>query len=80
MQTTSTGTETTSGARTFTILSFVFAALALFLFPPILGSVALVLGIIGRAKGDSLATWAIVASIPAMILGMLIGAALFAAD
>ena len=76
MQTTET--RTTTSGRTMTIISFVLAALALFLVPPLFGGAALVLAIIARTKGDPLATWAIVASIVGIVAGMFIGALVMA--
>ena len=71
------GTATGKG-RPFTIASFICAAVALIFLPPILGIVGVILGVVGRARGDrSLATWAIVASVACAVIGMILGAIIF---
>ena len=71
---------TNTAARVFTILAFVFAALALFFFPPIFGLLAVVLGLIGGFMGDRPLGWyAAGAGVVAAIIGMILGAVVFSA-
>ena len=63
-----------TGARVCSIIAFVLAAIAVFLFPIIFGPAAIVLGIVGYAMGDKvLGKWAIVAGVVGMVLGFVLG-------
>jgi thiol:disulfide interchange protein len=75
-----TSTRSTTSGRTMTIISFVLSGIALFFFPPVFGGAALITGVVARSKGDHLATWAIVASVVAIVAGMAIGAAIVASN
>ncbi|HEY0698225.1 MAG TPA: hypothetical protein VGD43_10510 [Micromonospora sp.] len=76
MENTTTPARSRSGARICTIIGFVFAALAVFLFPPLFGLVAIVLGIVGATMGDKPLGWyAAAAGLLGAILGMLLAAA-----
>ena len=67
----------TNAARICTIVSFVFAVLALLLNPIIFGLVGLVLGIVGAVLGDKPLGWyAAAASVVGAILGIVVGAIL----
>lgn len=62
-----------SAARICTIVSFVFAVLALLLNPILFGVVGLVLGVVGAVLGDKPLGWyAAGANVAAMLLSMLI--------
>ncbi|SCL30678.1 hypothetical protein GA0070616_4121 [Micromonospora nigra] len=66
-----------SAARICTIVSFVFAVLALLLNPVLFGVVGLVLGVVGAVLGDKPLGWyAAGANVVAMLLSMLILSAL----
>jgi hypothetical protein len=67
-------------ARRFTIVSFVCAAIALVLLPPIVGVVGAVFGFIGYAKGDRLGLWAGLTSIVAVVAGLMIAAMIMSAN
>ncbi len=64
----------TTGARVCSILALVFGAVAVLFFPIIFGPAAIILGIIGAAKGDKLGIWGIVAGVVGMIAGIALGA------
>lgn len=62
-----------SAARICTIIAFVFAAIAIFILPPLFGLVGLVLGIVGAVLGDKPLGWyAAAASVAGAVLGMII--------
>ena len=66
-----------SAARVCTIIGFVFAAIALFFYPPVFGLAALVLGIVGGALGDRPLGWfAAGAGVVGAALGMMLAALL----
>jgi hypothetical protein len=66
-----------SSARVMSILAFVMAVVALFFLPILFGPIAIVLGGIATAKGDSLGKWALAAGIVGMVGGMALGAAVW---
>jgi hypothetical protein len=69
------------GGRGFTIAAFVCAAIAVLILPPVFGIAGIVLGAVGRSKGDrELGKWAIIASIAGMILGFVLGAIVLSAS
>lgn len=63
-----------NNGRVFTIIAFVFAAIALLFCPPLFGVAGIVLGAIGHSKGDPLGKWAIGAAAVCMVVGMILGA------
>lgn len=69
----------TPAGRTYTIIAFVLAAVALLFFPIVLGPAAAILAGIGMSKGDPIAKWALVAAIVCTIGGFAIGYAVFEA-
>ena len=70
----------TGNGRTFTIIGFICAAVAVFFLPIVLGPAAIILGLVGRSKGDPLGTWAAVAGAVALVVGLVLGAMVFAAS
>ncbi|MFF2555833.1 hypothetical protein ACFVUS_32820 [Nocardia sp. NPDC058058] len=65
------------GTQIFSIIGFICAGIALLFCPPIFGIAGIVLGIIGSNKGEPLGKWAAIASGVALVVGMLIGLALY---
>lgn len=63
--------------RGYTIASFICAVIALVFFPVVLGPLGAVLGYVGHRKGDPAGKWALIASIAALVLGMIIGLIVF---
>ena len=76
---TTTGTAT-GGARTMTIIGFVCAAISLLFLPIVFGPAAIVLGIVAYKKGDRLGMWAAVAGAAGLVIGMVLGMLVFAAN
>jgi hypothetical protein len=69
-----------TAARVCTIISFVFAAIAVLFFPIIFGVAAIVLSIVGYSMGDrALGKWAIAAAIVGTILGFVLGFLVYSA-
>jgi hypothetical protein len=67
-------TRPATAARVCTIISFVFAAIAVLFFPIIFGIAAIALSIVGYNMGDrALGKWAIAAAIVGTVLGFLLG-------
>jgi hypothetical protein len=67
----------TNAARICTIVSFVFAVLALLLNPIIFGLVGLVLGIVGAVLGDKPLGWyAAAANVVAIVINLVVLAAI----
>ena len=62
-----------SAGRGFTIGAFVCAAIALFILPPVFGIAGIILGSVGRSKGDPLGRTAMIVSGVCLVLGMIIG-------
>ncbi|WP_194815841.1 phage holin family protein [Nocardia sp. XZ_19_385] len=60
-----------SGTQLFSIIGFVCAALALFFCPILFGPAGIILGLVGRNKGESLGKWAAIASAVCLVLGLL---------
>lgn len=73
------GSSATPAGRTYTIIAFVLAALAVLFVPILLGPVAAILAGIGMSKGDPLAKWALVTAIVCTIAGFVLGYAAFEA-
>lgn len=67
-----------ASGNTFSILGIVFGGIAFLFLPVILGPAGLVLAIIGKKKNESLAVIAIVVAALGTVLGMLLGAIVFA--
>lgn len=63
--------------RTLSIIGFVLAGIALFLFPPVFGIAGAIVGYLGHRKGDPLGKWAAGASIAAVVVGMILGFVVF---
>ena len=67
-----------NAARICTILAFVFAVIAIFLLPPLVGLVGLILGIVGAVLGDKPLGWyAAAASVVGAVIGLIISYALY---
>ncbi|MBL7255358.1 hypothetical protein [Paractinoplanes lichenicola] len=80
-QMTSRRTGSVTGARVCTIIAFVFAALAVLFLPPVMGLVAIVLGLVGGYLGDRPLGWyAAAAGAVGAVLGMVLGAILLNAS
>lgn len=62
-----------SAGRGFTIGAFVCAAIALLILPPVFGIAGIVLGSVGRSKGDPLGKTAMIVSGVCLGVGMIIG-------
>lgn len=68
-------TGSTSTARVLSIVGAVLGALALVIFPIILGPIGAVLGFVGYSKGDKpLGLYVGIGAIVATIVGMILGA------
>ena len=65
----------TGAGRTLSIIGFVCAALAVFFLPIVFGPAAIVLGIVGYAKGDRLGMWAAIAGVVGLVAGIALGMA-----
>lgn len=65
--------------RGYTIAGGICAVLALAVLPPLLGVIALVLGIVGYRKGDPAGRYVAVAAVICAVAGMIIGAAVLSA-
>jgi hypothetical protein len=71
---TASAPETTkAGGNTLSIIGIVCGVVAILFLPIILGPVGIVLGIIGRQRGERLGTIAIVVAAVGMIIGMILG-------
>ena len=68
-----------SAGRGFTIGAFVCAVVALLILPPVFGIAGIVLGSVGKNKGDPLGKTAMIVSAVCMVVGFAIGAAVFLA-
>ncbi len=58
--------------RGYTVGSFILAVLAILVYPPLHGVIGAVLGYIGHRKGDSLGRTAMVCSLTAMVVGLVV--------
>lgn len=72
--------QATTAGRVMSILGFVFAAVALFLFPILFGPIAMVCSGIGVGLHDRLGKPALITSILCTIGGFVLGALVFAAS
>ncbi|MRH86802.1 hypothetical protein GFY24_04845 [Nocardia sp. SYP-A9097] len=66
-----------SGPQIFSIIGFVCAGIALLFCPPGFGIAGIVLGVIGNSKGEPLGKWAAIASGITLVLGVIIGLAIY---
>lgn len=65
-------------AQVFSIIAFVFAVIAVLVYPIVFGAAAIILGLVGRLRGERLATRAILAGVAGLVLGLLIGVTIVA--
>lgn len=65
-----------STGNAYSIVGIVMGAIAFFFFPIVLGPVGLILGAVGKSKGESKAVVAIVVSAAGLVIGMILGAML----
>lgn len=66
-----------SAGRSFTIGAFVCAVIALIILPPVFGIAGIVLGNVGKNKGDPLGKTAMIVSAVCLVVGMIIGVLIF---
>lgn len=64
----------TSSSNVLSILAIVFGVVSILLFPIILGPIGIVLGIVGKTRGEKLSTIGIAVAVVGMILGFVLGA------
>ncbi|MFC4375586.1 hypothetical protein ACFO5K_15910 [Nocardia halotolerans] len=73
--------ESVAPARqSWSTVGFVFAAIALLLFPLIFGVIGIGAGLYGHKKGEALGYWAAVAALTALLAGLAIRVFFFDAD
>lgn len=65
--------------RAYTVNSFIMALLAIAVLPPLHGIIGAVLGYVGLQKGDPLGRTAMVCSLVAMLVGMVVAVVLYRA-
>ena len=65
--------------RGYTVSSFVMAAVAVAVLPPLLGGIGAVLGYVGLRKGDPRGRAAMVCSLVAIVVGSLLAMAVYEA-
>lgn len=65
-------------SSSLSIAAFVCAAISVLFFPIVFGPVAIVLAAVAMSRGEPLGTLALGLSIPAMLLGFLIGFLVYA--
>jgi hypothetical protein len=68
-----------NNGRVYTILGFVFAAVAVLFLPIVFGPAGIILGLVGRSKGDRHGGIAAILATVGMILGFILGAAVMTA-
>ena len=68
----------TSPGNTFSIIGLICGAVAFLFLPVVFGPAGLILGGIGKSKGESLAVRAMIVSGAGLILGMILGFLVFA--
>lgn len=76
---TTTPDRTQNQGRTWTIVAFVLAVIAVFVLPPIFGIAGAISGYVGYRKGDELGKWAALAGVAGMIVGLILGIVAFTA-
>jgi hypothetical protein len=70
-----------SGTRAMSIVGIVLGVIAIFFLPIILGPIGAVLGFVAYNKGDKpLGLWVGIGCIAATVVGMVLGAIVFAAN
>lgn len=67
-------------SNTLSIIGIVCGVVALLFIPPLFGIAGIVLGIVGRSKGERLATVAIVVAAVGLVVGMILGYVVFSAS
>lgn len=68
-----------SASNTLSIIGIVCGVIALFFCPPLFGIGGIVLGVVGKRKGERLGTVAIIVGAVGLVLGMIIGTVLLLA-
>lgn len=66
-------TPTQAAGNAFSIAAIILGALAFLIFPPLFGTVGLILGAVAKSKGEAMATRALIISGLGLVLGMLLG-------
>jgi len=61
----------------FTICSVIFGIISLGFFPPLFGTIGVILGAIGMSRKENYAIIGIVISLVSMIIGMIMGTLVF---
>lgn len=61
-----------SGKNTLSIIGIVCGAVAFLFVPPLFGIAGIILGVVGRSKGERLSTVAIVVSALGLVVGMIL--------
>ncbi|MFQ6325780.1 hypothetical protein ACLMAL_06520 [Nocardia sp. CWNU-33] len=69
-----------SGAQIYSIIAFVCAALSLLFCPILFGPAGIILGVIGRNKGESLGKVAVIVAAVAMVIGIVVSYIVLAGD
>jgi len=69
-----------TNARIYTVLAFVFGAVAILFLPIVFGPAAIILGYLGMRKGDPLGRYALGFAVLATILGFLLSAIVYSAN
>ncbi|MGW4325530.1 hypothetical protein ACWEKR_06515 [Nocardia sp. NPDC004573] len=68
------------GSQVYSIIGFVCAVTAVLFCPMLFGPAGIILGIIGHNKGESLGKWAAIAAATGMVIGFIVGFAVFGGD
>jgi hypothetical protein len=66
--------EPRTRSNTLSIIAIVLGVCAIVIFPPVLGVIGVILGVIAKTKGERLSTWGIVIPIVGMVLGLILAA------
>ncbi|MFE7800471.1 hypothetical protein [Nocardia sp. NPDC057440] len=69
-----------SGAQVYSISAFVCAALSLLFCPILFGPAGIILGVVGRNKGESLGKVATVVAVVAMVIGIVVSYIVLSGD
>ncbi|MBM3674443.1 MAG: hypothetical protein FJW88_05715 [Actinobacteria bacterium] len=56
--------------RVVLVLGFAFAAFAIWVFPPLLGGIGIILGLVAVRKGERLGWWVVGAGVVGALLGL----------
>ena len=70
--------SSTAGGRPYAIAGFFCAVVAVVFLPIVLGPIAVVLGHLAHRKSDPMGRWVMVAGVVGMLLGLALGALVFA--